>query len=99
MSLILNLGLDNEDLYQDCEMTEVGGRLTLTTPVQEASNLVGRNVTQLVEDLALEERNEITLSGPMAVWAYLIVFHVIVHRFRKVYYEDGRNERILIAQH
>ena len=93
----LNLGLDNRELYAGCEVTEVGGRLTLVTPPAEAANIIGRNATRIVE--AVKARDEITLTGPMAVWAYLVVFHVVVHQFNKVWYNDGRNPPILIAQH
>ena len=93
----LNLGLDNRELYAGCEVTEVGGRLTLVTPPAEATNIVGRNATRIVE--AVQAHDEITLTGPMAVWAYLVVFHVVVHRFGQVWYSDGRNEPILNAQH
>jgi hypothetical protein len=27
----------------------------------------------------------------MAIWAYLIVFHSVVHRFRRVRYDDGQD--------
>ena len=90
----LDLGLTNEDLYAGCEIEEVAGRLNLKTPIVEAVNIVGRNVARM--DLS---GDEITLTGPMAVWAYLIVFHAIVHRFAKVYYDDGRSGAVLIAAH
>jgi hypothetical protein len=41
----------------------------------------------------------IVLTGPMAVWAYLIAFHAAVHRFARVYYDDGRSGSVLIAAH
>jgi len=93
----LNLGLDNTALYNGCEINEVGGRLTLVTAPDVASNIIGRNVMNLVE--AESNRSDITLTGPMAVWAYLIVFHCVVHKFAKVYYDDGRSGALLIAQH
>lgn len=93
----LNLGLDNRELYAGCETTEVGGRLALVTPPAEAVNIVGRNANRIVD--AVQARDEITLTGPMAVWAYLAVFHIVVHRFNKVWYNDGRNDSVLIAQH
>lgn len=93
----LNLGLNNQQLYAGCEIQEVGGRLTLITPPDVAVNIVGRNAAALVD--ATEERRSVTLTGPMAVWAYLVVFHAVVHRFGKVFYDDGRSGHILIAQH
>ena len=90
----LDLSLTNEALYRGCQIEEVAGRLNLTTPVEDAVNIVGRNVAQM--NLT---GDEITLTGPMAVWAYLVVFHAVVHRFRKVWYDDGRSGRVLVAAH
>jgi len=90
----LNLGLDNGLLYQGCEIESVAGRLNLTTPVDQAVNIVGENVAAL--NLA---GDAIMLTGPMAVWAYLVVFHAVVHRFRRVYYDDGRGNMVLVAAH
>ena len=90
----IDLSLKNEALYDGCEVEEVAGRLNLVTKVDEAVNIVGRNVAQM--DL---RGDEIILTGAMAVWAYLVVFHAVVHTFSKVWYDDGRNERVLIAAH
>lgn len=94
MATTIDLGLGNPELYQGCQIEEVAGRLNLTTPVSEAVNIVGRNVNALVVD-----PEEVTLTGPMAVWSYLVVFHAIVHRTRKVWYDDGRGNRVLVAAH
>ena len=90
----IDLSLNNNELYDGCEVEEVAGRLNLVTKVDEAVNIVGRNVAQM--DL---RGDEITLTGAMAVWAYLVVFHAVVHRFNRVYYNDGRNDSVLIAAH
>lgn len=96
----LDLSLSNAALYSGCEMQEVAGRLALMTPVSEAVNIVGRNAKKIVEKLVADGYEEITLSGAMAIWAYLVVFHTVVHRFRRVYYDDGKpNGRVLIAMH
>jgi hypothetical protein len=90
----LDVSLNNADLYEGCQIEEVAGRLNLTTPIAEAVNIVGRNVAAM--DL---KGDAITLTGAMAVWSYLIIFHAVVHRFSKVYYNDGRNEPVLVAAH
>ncbi len=95
--MLIDLSLKNAVLYSGCEIKEVGGRLTLTTPIAEAVNIVGRNAAMLV-DMA-PNRDEITLTGPMAVWAYMVVEHVVLHKFGKLYYDDGRSGKVLIAQH
>lgn len=93
----INLGLDNGDLYAGCEIEEVGGRKNLTTALPQARDIVGKNATEIVKNMT--DRNEITLTGPMAVWTYLIVFHIVVHKFTKVWYDDGRNAPLLVAAH
>lgn len=97
MAKIVDLGLGNADLYKGCEVKEVGGRQVLTTPVEQAVNIVGRNAGEIVNNI--DDRSEITLTGAMAVWAYMVVFHQVVHKFSKVYYDDGRTGKVLIAQH
>jgi hypothetical protein len=97
---IFDLSLANEELYAGCEIREVAGRLTLMTPSAQAINLVGRNAGRVVEKLLADGVEEVTLTGAMAIWAYLVVFHVVVHRFRRVYYDDGRpGGKLLIAEH
>jgi hypothetical protein len=95
----IDLSLTNAALYAGCEITEVGGRANLKTPPAEAANIVGRNIAALVKDLPPAERETVTLTGPMAVWAYLVVFHAVLHRFREVHYDDGRSGPVLIAAH
>ncbi|MBV8857232.1 MAG: hypothetical protein JOZ02_09905 [Acidobacteria bacterium] len=97
---VLNLDLSNAELYAGCEISEVAGRLVLMTPVGEAVQTVGRNARRAVERMVSEGVEEVTLTGAMAIWAYLLVFHSAVHRFRRVYYDDGRpGGRVLIAAH
>jgi hypothetical protein len=97
MSITINLGLNNSDLYAGCEIEEVAGRLNMTTPVQEAVNIVGRNIESILSQV--EDRDSVTLTGPMSVACYLVVFHAVVHRFRVVIYNDGRNGDIIVAKH
>ena len=96
---IINLNLTNDALYVGCDIEEVGGRLNLKTPPEEAVNLVGRNVAAIVAAVPRTERVEVVLTGPMAVWSYLVVFHAVVHSFSRVVYDDGRNPPVLIAAH
>ena len=95
----IDLSLRNTELYFGCEITEVAGRLNLVTPVAEAVGIVGRNAEALVAITPPSDRGAVTLTGPMAVWSYLAVFHTVVHRFGRVYYDDGRSGAVLIAAH
>lgn len=97
--MVIDLSLKNSQLYAGCKVSEIAGRLNLETPVGEAVNTVGRNIAQIVKDLPATERDAVELTGPMAVWSYLVVFHAVVHLFREVRYNDGRNEPVVIARH
>ena len=67
--------------------------MNLITPVDDALHIIGRNINQLSVDT-----KEVTLTEPMAVWSYSVVFHSVVHRTTRVYYDDGRR-KVLIADH
>lgn len=95
----IDMSLANADLYTGCTVETVAGRANLTTPVPAAIDAVGRNIAALVDAIPATERGEVTLTGPMAVWSYLVVFHAVVHRFGRVYYDDGRTGPVLIAAH
>ena len=90
--------MKNESLYAGCKVEEVAGRLNLVTPITEAINIVGRNINKMVQETTSYNRNIVILTGPMAVWAYLIVFHACVHLFHEVRYNDGKNE-VIVARH
>jgi len=99
-SIVFDLSLNNAELYDGCDIQEIAGRMTLMTPARDAVDVVGRNVQKIVARMAADGFEEITLTGAMAIWAYLVVFHAVVHRFRRVYYDDGRPQgKILIAAH
>ena len=97
---LLDLSLANTVLYEGCEIQEVAGRLALLTPAAQAVHIVGRNADVLVKQLLTAQVEAVTLTGGMAIWSYLVVFHSVVHRFRYVYYDDGKpNGKVLIAAH
>ncbi len=97
--LKIDLSLTNTNLYASCEIETVAGRLNLKTPIKEAVEKVGFNIELMLTGVEAKDRDEVTLTGPMAVWAHLVGFHSVVHRFSKVYYDDGRNGPVLIAAH
>lgn len=97
--ITIDISLANGDLYAGCEINEVGGRANLVTPVAVATNIVGRNAQAIVDATPVTDRKAVTLTGAMAVWSYLVVFHVVLHRFNEVWYNDGRNPAELIAAH
>ncbi len=97
--MIIDLSLNNTELYKGCDIEEVAGRLNLTTPVEQAVQIVGKNINAMVAAVPSSSRQAVTLTGAMAIWAYLVVFHAVVHAFGRVYYDDGRSGPILIAAH
>ena len=49
--------------------------------------------------LADIDPDEVVLTGAMAIWAYLAVFHYLHGRTRRIHYEDGVGNRVLVAAH
>lgn len=96
----LNLSFANEELYQGCDVETVAGRPWLKTLPSTAIHLVGRNAEIMINTLVERGVNELTLTGAAAIWVYLVVFHSAVHRFRQLYYDDGKaGGKLLIAAH
>ena len=98
MTLVIDLSLKNRELYNGCEIEEVAGRLNLVTPVADAINIVGRNIHEMIAEVSGDQRDIVELTGPMAVWSYIVVFHAVVHVFKCVRYNDGKGAYVL-AKH
>ncbi len=98
--ILIDLSLTNNKLYNNCVMVEAG-RKNLVTPIPEAINKIGENVEAIIASTPVVERDTVVLTGPMAVWSYLIVFHACIHKFGSVYYNDGKMEGlgVLVAKH
>jgi len=92
--MILDLSLHNVDLYAGLDVREHAGRLNLVTPPAEAIPVILRNL----ETIAIDH-DEVVLTGSMAIWSYLVIFHWLHGRTRRIWYEDGRADRILVAAH
>ena len=94
----IDLSLSNADLYQGCTIEQVAGRANLTTPISEAVGIVGVNVAAMVAAVPASERGTVVLTGPMAVWAYLVVFRTVANAFGEVFYDDGRGHPVVVAR-
>jgi len=92
----IDMGLTNETLWAGCSIIQVGGRENLVTVPSDAIEIIGANVRRMLAQVT--DHEEVTLTGPMAIWSYLVVFHAVVHKFIRVYY-DGKGSKTLIAQH
>jgi hypothetical protein len=97
--MLIDLGLKNGNLYAGCEVESVAGRLNLMTPVSQAIEIVGTNIGNMIATIPQSDRSSVTLTGPMAVWSYLVAFHAVVHAFAEVRYDDGRGNIVVIARH
>ena len=93
----IDMGLANEKLWDGCQIIQIGGRANLVTAPKIALEIMAKNLGKIIDPP--RDRSEVTLTGPMAVWAYLIAFHAVVHKFTKVYYDDGKSGPLLVAQH
>lgn len=92
--MILDLSLENERLYAGLDVRRDAGKLNLRTSIEQAIAAMGENLQKMDIDPA-----EVVLTGPMAIWAYLVVFHSIHGRTRRIYYQDGVGNRVLVAAH
>lgn len=92
--MILDLSLQNDALYAGLDVERDAGKLNLRTPVDRATAVMGENLEHLDID-----PEEVILTGPMAIWAYLVVFHSIHGRTKRIYYQDGVGNRVLVAAH
>ena len=97
--MIIDLGLGNADLYAGLTVSTVAGRSNLAHDPHDAIHVVGENIERILSRVPGADRRAVVLTGPMAVWAYIVVFHACVHRFDSVYYDDGRSGPVLVAQH
>ena len=92
--MILDLSLANGALYAGLDIQQLAGKATLLTPPAEAIPAISTNLGAMAID-----PEEVVLTGAMAIWAYLVVFHLLHGRTRRIYYQDGRGDRLLIAAH
>lgn len=92
----IDLSLANEALYHGCKIQVVDGRLNLKTPAQQAKSIVKYNIIEMLRKVPANERNDATLTGPMAVWAYIVVYDAAVRVFKQIWYDNGR-ERICVT--
>ena len=92
--MILRLSLDNDVLYCGLDIAVEAGKLNLRTAPEEAITAMLRNLASMAID-----PEEVVLTGSMAIWAYLVVFHALHGRTRRISYLDGLGRTVLIAAH
>jgi len=92
--MVLDLSLKNATLYAGLDIARDAGKLNLRTPPEKAIPILTANLDGIRID-----PDEVVLTGSMAIWAYLVVFHYLHGRTRRIYYEDGTGQRVLVAAH
>jgi len=92
--MILDISLTNHALYAGLSIEELAGKSTLLTTAEEAIPVLAANLGMMEID-----SEEVVLTGSMAIWAYLVTFHFLHGKTRRIYYEDGRGNRVLVAAH
>ena len=92
--MVLDISLTNDRLHSGLEIHMDAGKLNLRTPPERAMAAMTANLDEMEIDPA-----EVVLTGAMAVWAYLVVFHYLHGRTSRIYYEDGMGRRVLVAAH
>lgn len=92
--MILDLSLANEALYRGLSIDILAGKRTLTTPPENVIPVMMENLSRMPID-----PQEVTLTGGMAIWSYLVVFHYLHGKTKRVYYQDGMGNRVLVAAH
>jgi len=92
--MILDLSPANRDLYPGLDVQDLAGKPTLLTPPEVAILAM----TSYLATIAIDPEG-VVLTGRMAIWAYLAVFHFLHGKTKHIYYEDGRGQRVLVAAH
>ena len=91
----LNMRPENDDLWGGCRRSEWSGKIDLDELPVDASRILRRNLQTIFSEV--HDRREIILGGPMAAWAYLVVFDVASKIFDSVYYSDKSGMLLLIT--
>ncbi len=93
--MILDLSLNNKELYKNIKMYKTGGKHSVDLS-DEMLNILGENAELIVEEI--KDREEVVLTGAAPIPVYLVVFHIVVHKFRRVLY-DNEMYKLNIARH
>lgn len=93
--MILDLSLNNKELYKNIKMYKTGGKQSVDLS-DEMLNILGENAELIVAEI--KDREEVVLTGAAPIPVYLVVFHIVVHKFRKVVY-DNEMYKLNIARH
>lgn len=92
--MVLDLSPTNQILYAGLRVETLAGKPTLVASPEEAIPVMLANLQKIPID-----PEEVVLTGGMAIWAYLVVFHYLHGKTKRIYYEDGRGQRLLVAAH
>jgi len=93
--LIFDLSLNNQKLYKNIKTYKTGGKYSVDLS-DEMLNIIGENAELIIAEV--KDREEVVLTGAAPIPVYLVVFHIVVHKFRKVLY-DNEMYKLKIARH
>ena len=92
----LDMSPENDDLWGGCRRTEWSGKVDLNELPVDASRILRRNLQTIFAKV--HDTSDIILGGPMAAWAYLVVFDEARKVFDSVYYSDKSGMLLLITR-
>lgn len=100
MELTIDLSISTDSpVYAGVDITQAGGRANITTEPQAAADRIGAAVNAIVHDTPPQERHTIVLTGAAPIWAYAVAIHAALHACTRLYTDDGRGHRVLVAAH
>lgn len=95
----LDLSVGKTEVYNGLEINQVTGFWHIENqPNEETTNIIGKNIGHIIDKIS--KKDGIILTGRAPVWVYLIAFHLVVHRFKTVLYDDGGKHPVVrVAAH
>lgn len=90
--MILDLGLENEKLYDGCRVRGRRPRLHLETSPIDAGPIVEANLRKILAEVPADDGGELVLTGRMPAWIYLLAYEVARDSFDRVSQYDGRRK-------
>jgi hypothetical protein len=96
--MIIDLCLSNQELYLGCKIIPVPNgsskaRLNLTTPIQDAVDIVKKNLRSILEKELIHD--EIILTGGTKLEIYLAVCAIVAPLATTIIHQNGKKKTII----
>lgn len=94
--IVLNLGLDNLDIYEGVSIESVGGRKTINL-TQDNLNLIKRNIKKYIRKVTqcAFSNSAIVLTGAIAIPVYLTALCIALEYFAEIKYKNEMLELVI----